>query len=213
MYAALGIATVLYIAISLGVFGSLTVDQVIKYGPTAVSEAARPALGQAGFAIMAIAALRATSASVSAKLYASNGFTGALAEHRQFPPIFATRSRLGTHGGLIITVVLTLVLGSFFNLSTIASVGSAVSLTVFVLVALAGLRLRHEIHAHAWPIACWRSSARDSSSCSSRSTPCTTSPARSSRWQSSLFWPSCSISSGSGSEIGGRPPHTERDSP
>jgi amino acid transporter len=64
MYTALGIATSLYILISLGVFGSLTVDQVIAYGPTAVAEAARPALGQAGFAVMSIAALLATSSSV-----------------------------------------------------------------------------------------------------------------------------------------------------
>ena len=110
---------VLYIAISLDVFGSLTVEQVIKYGPTAVAEAARPALGQAGFTIMSIAALLATSSSVNATLYASNGFTGALAGVGQFPPIFGARSQLGKHGGLLITVVLMLVLVNFFNLSTI----------------------------------------------------------------------------------------------
>jgi amino acid transporter len=152
MYLALGITTVLYVAISLGVFGSLTVDQVIKYGPTAVAEAARPALGQAGFTIMSIAALLATASSVNATMYASTGLTGALAEVGQFPPVFGAGSRLGTHGGLLITVVLTLVLVNFFNLSTIASVGSAVSLCVFVLVAVAGFRLRSEIQAHAWPV-------------------------------------------------------------
>ena len=152
MYIALGVTTVLYIAISLGVFGSLTVEQVVKYGPTAVAEAARPALGQAGFTIMSITALLATSSSVNATLYASNGFTGALAEVGQFPPVFGARSQLGRHGGLVITVVLTLVLVNFFNLSTIASVGSAVSLCVFVLVGVAGFRLRHEIRAKAWPM-------------------------------------------------------------
>jgi hypothetical protein len=45
------------------------------------------------------------------------------------------------------------VLVNFFNLSTIASVGSAVSLCVFVPVAVAGFRLRSEIRAHAWPLA------------------------------------------------------------
>jgi amino acid transporter len=152
MYLALGITTVLYIAISLGVFGSLTVDEVIKYGPTAVAEAARPALGQAGFTIMSIAALLATSSSVNATLYASVGLTGALTEVGQFPPIFGARSPLGKHGGLVITVLATLVLVIFFNLSTIASVGSAVSLCVFVMVAIAGFRLRTEIRAAAWPL-------------------------------------------------------------
>ena len=152
MYIALGITTALYLLISLGVFGSLTVEQVIKYGPTAVAEAARPALGQAGFTIMSIAALLATSSSVNATLYASNGLTGALANVGQFPPLFGARSKLGKHGGLLITVVLTLVLVNFFNLSTIASVGSAVSLCVFVLVAIAGFRLRGEIRARTWPL-------------------------------------------------------------
>lgn len=152
MYLALGITTVLYVAISLGVFGSLTVEQVVKYGPTAVAEAARPALGQAGFTIMSIAALLATASSVNATLYASTGLTGALADVGQFPPIFGVRSPLGKHGGLLITVALTLILVNFFNLSTIASVGSAVSLCVFVLVAIAGLRLRSEIQALTWPL-------------------------------------------------------------
>jgi amino acid transporter len=152
MYIALGITTALYLLISLGVFGSLTVEQVIKYGPTAVAEAARPALGQAGFTIMSIAALLATSSSVNATLYASNGLTEALAKVGQFPPLFGPGSQLGKHGGLLITVVLTLVLVNFFNLSTIASVGSAVSLCVFVLVAIAGFRLRGEIRARTWPV-------------------------------------------------------------
>jgi amino acid transporter len=152
MYVALGITTLLYVLISLSVFGSLTVEQVIKYGPTAVAEAARPALGQAGFTIMSIAALLATSSSVNATMYASSGFTMALADLGQFPPMFGERSRLGAHGGLVITIVATVVLVIFFNITTIASVGSAVSLSLFVLVALAGLRLRDEIKAQAWPL-------------------------------------------------------------
>jgi amino acid transporter len=152
MYIALGITTALYILISVGVFGSLTVEQVIKYGPTAVAEAARPALGQAGFTIMSIAALLATSSSVNATLYASTGLTRALTEVGQFPPLMGPRSPLGKHGGLVVTVIGTLVLVIFFNLSTIASVGSAVSLCVFVLVAVAGFRLRGETGARTWPV-------------------------------------------------------------
>ena len=39
MYAALGVTTVLYILISLGVFGTLTVEEAIGYGETAIAEA------------------------------------------------------------------------------------------------------------------------------------------------------------------------------
>ena len=148
MYVALGATTALYVAISIGVFGTLTVAEVTHYGATAVAEAARPALGDAGFTAVTIAALLATSSSVNAVLYASKGFTGALAKAGQFPPLFGERSRFGAHGNLIITTGLILIFVNLFDLSSIASVGSAVSLSVFVLVGLAGYRLRREIHAN-----------------------------------------------------------------
>ncbi len=145
MYTALGGTTALYVAISIGVFGTLTVAEVTKYGATAVAEAARPALGDAGFTAVTIAALLATSSSVNATLYASQGFTGTLAQVGQFPPLFGQQSRLGRHGGLVITIVLILLFVNLFDLSAIASVGSAVSLSVFVLVGIAGYRLRDQI--------------------------------------------------------------------
>jgi amino acid transporter len=153
MYTALGGTTLLYLAIALGVFGTLTVSEVVQYGPTAIAEAARPALGNAGFTAMSIAALLATSSSVNATLYASSGFTGALADVGQFPPVFGNASRLGRHGGLIMTTALTLLFVTIFDLGALASIGSAVSLGVFVLVGVAGLRLRREIDARTWVIA------------------------------------------------------------
>ena len=150
MYLALGATMLLYIAISLGVFGTLTAAEVVHFGPTAIAEAARPTLGDAGYAAMAIAALLATASSVTATLYASPGLTGALAEAGQFPTIFGAGSRLGRHGGLIITTVLTLLFVNVFDLGALAAIGSAVSLAVFLLVGVAALRLRRTIGAHAW---------------------------------------------------------------
>lgn len=147
MYWALGITTVLYLLVSLCVFGTLPVDDVIRYGPVAIAEAARPTLGDAGFVIMAIAALLATASSVTATLYASGGLTNAMAEAGVFPPVFGTRSRLGRHGGLIITTVLTAIGVVALSLSVLASIGSAVSLAVFVMVAVAAYRLKDEIGA------------------------------------------------------------------
>ena len=148
MYLALGVTMVLYVAIALGVFGTLTVAQVVEFGPTAIAEAVRPTLGDAGFAAMAVAALLATASSVTATLYASEGLTTALAEVGQFPTVFGTTSRLGRHGGLWITAVATLLFVNVFDLGALASIGSAVSLAVFVLVGVAAIRLRETIAAH-----------------------------------------------------------------
>jgi len=124
MYAALGVTTVLYILVSLGVFGTLTVEEAIGYGETAIAEAARPALGEAGFAMMAVAALLATASSVNATLYASGGLTAMLAEAGQFPTFFGRSSRLGPHAGILITAGLVLVVANTVDLSAIASVAA-----------------------------------------------------------------------------------------
>ena len=60
MFLALGIATVVYIAIALGVFGTLPVDKVISSGGTAIAVAAEPTLGRASYWLMTVTALFAT---------------------------------------------------------------------------------------------------------------------------------------------------------
>jgi amino acid transporter len=144
---ALGLTTATYVLIAIGVFGTLTVNQAIGYGETAIAEAARPALGDAGFTLMAVAALIATAGATNGTLFGSAGLTAALAELGQFPPFLGPRSRLGKHGGLLVTGALALVLANFVDLSAIASVGSACSLLVFLLVGIAGYRLRSETGA------------------------------------------------------------------
>jgi amino acid transporter len=147
MYLALGVTSATYVLISLGVFGTLTVDEVTDFGETAIAEAARPTLGEAGFAMMAIAALLATASSVNATLYASGGLTAMLASIRQFPPFFGRGSPLGSHAGLVITSALVLVIANVIDLSAIASVGSACSLLIFLLVGIAGYRRRADTNA------------------------------------------------------------------
>jgi amino acid transporter len=144
---ALGLTTATYVLIAIGVFGTLTVDEAIGYGETAIAEAARPTLGDAGFTLMAVAALIATAGATNGTLFGAAGLTASLAEIRQFPPLLGRDSRLGKHGGLLVTGALALVLANFLDLSAIASVGSACSLVVFLLVGLAGLRLRSETGA------------------------------------------------------------------
>ncbi len=149
MYAALGVTTLLYVLISLGVFGTLTVDEAIGYGETAIAEAARPALGDFGFTMMAVAALLATSSSVNATLYASGGLTAMLAHVGQFPTFFGPGGRLGRHSGLLITAAIVLVVSNLVDLSAIASVGSACSLIIFLLVGVAGYRRRADTGSQA----------------------------------------------------------------
>lgn len=144
MYIALGVTTLLYVLISLGVFGTLTVEEVVANGETALAQAAEPALGQAGFVMMALAALLATSSSVNANIYAATGSTAKLAESGIFPRVFGRPARVGSTRGLTISVALVLLLATTVDLTAIASLGSAVALAIFLIVSVAAFRLRAE---------------------------------------------------------------------
>jgi amino acid transporter len=147
MYQALGIATAVYVLIAIGVFGTLTVTEVIGYGETAIAEAARPALGDAGYTVMAVAALLSTAGATNATLYASSNLTSMLAEERLFPSSFGAGGRLGKNAGLLITGALVLAVANLVDLSSIASVGSAIALVIFLVVGAAGWRRRRETGA------------------------------------------------------------------
>jgi L-asparagine transporter-like permease len=97
--------------------------------------------------MMAVAALLATASSVNATLYAAGGLTAMLAGAGQFPTFFGRGSRLGPHAGILVTVALVLVVSNVVDLSAIASVGSACSLMIFLLVGASGYRLRSQTGA------------------------------------------------------------------
>ncbi len=149
MYLALAVTAALYILISIGVFGTLTVQEVVDNGETALALAAKPALGDAGFAMMAIAALLATSSSVNANIYAAAGSTKKLAASGIFPPVFGQRALVGGTRGLTISALLVLLLANLVDLTAIASLGSVVALAIFLVTSVAAFRLRAETGSRA----------------------------------------------------------------
>src|SRR5215831_9857697 len=148
MYLALGIATVIYIAIALGVFGTLTVEEVIASGGTALAVAAKPTLGEWGYVLMSITALFATAGATNGGLYPAAGLSERLAETGQFPGLMARRLGGRASTGLLIAAAACLVLALFFNLDAIASIGSAVALLIFTLITAAHFRIRTETGAN-----------------------------------------------------------------
>jgi hypothetical protein len=86
---------------------------------------------------------------VNATLYASGGLTSMLAGAGQFPTFFGRGSPLGAHAGLLITAGIVLVVSNLVDLSAIASVGSACSLVIFLLVGVAAFRRRTDTGSNA----------------------------------------------------------------
>ena len=146
---ALGLTTATYVLISIGVFGTLTVDQAIGYGETAIAEAARPTLGDAGFTLMAVAALIATAGATNGTLFGSASLTASWRSSGSFRRCSALAHGSASTGACSSPRSSRSLLANFVDLSAIASVGSACSLVVFLLVGLAGYRLRAKTGASA----------------------------------------------------------------
>jgi amino acid transporter len=147
IYLALGIATTIYVAVALGVFGTLTVDKVISSGGTALAVAAEPTLGRAGYWLMSVTALFSTAGATNAGLYPAAGLCEEMAAIGQFPPVLGRRFGGRAPAGLLITAAVAIVLAVGFDLSSIASIGSAIALLVFTLVTAAHFRVRGETGA------------------------------------------------------------------
>lgn len=144
MYLALGIATVIYIAVAIGVFGTLSVDKVIASGGTALAVAAQPVLGRAGYWMMTVTALFSTAGATNAGLFPAAGICEEMANTRQFPPLLGRRFGGRAPAGLLLTAALSIVLAVGSDLSAIASVGSAIALIMFALISYGHLRVRRE---------------------------------------------------------------------
>jgi amino acid transporter len=142
MYLALGIASAVYVAVSLGVFGTLTVEEVIASGGTAIAVAAAPVLGNAGYLMMSLVALFATSGATNAGLYPAQGLCEQLVATKQFPPVMARKFAGRASSGLVFVSLVCIVLVVGFDVNAIASIGSAVALSVFGMVTLAHFRVR-----------------------------------------------------------------------
>ena len=153
MFLALGIATVIYVAVSLGVFGTLTVGEVIESGGTALAVAAEPTLGRAGYWMMTVTALFATAGATNAGLYPAAGLCEEMAGTGQFPPAMGERLSGRVPVGLVGTAAAAAVLAVFFDLSAIASIGSVVALLVLSMITSGHLRVRHETGANALVLA------------------------------------------------------------
>jgi amino acid transporter len=147
IFLALGIATIIYVAVALGVFGTLTVDKVVSSGATALAVAAEPVLGRAGYWLMSVTALFSTAGATNAGLYPAAGLCEQMASIGQFPPVLGRRFGGRAPAGLLVTAAVAIVLATGFDLSSIASLGSAIALLVFTLVTAAHFRVRGETGA------------------------------------------------------------------
>ena len=138
MFIAIGFVMLLYVAVTFAVFGNLTLPEIIKAQDYALAEAAKPAFGQIGFTIMAVAALISTASSINANLYAVTNVTYDMAKNGELPKVY-TRNVWHSSEGLIISTAILIAFVLFFNLNEIAAIGSISILFIHALVHIGHL--------------------------------------------------------------------------
>jgi len=138
MIVAIVFVMVLYVAVTFAVFGNLPLPEIIKAQDYALAEAAKPAFGQLGFTIMAVAALISTASSINANLYAVTNVTYQMAKNGELPKIYE-RNVWHSSEGLIVSTMILIIFVLFFNLTEIAAIGSISILFIHALVHIGHL--------------------------------------------------------------------------
>jgi len=129
MIVAIVLVAVLYITVTIAVFGNLTLPEVIKSQDYALAEAAKPAFGDLGFKLIAATALLATASAINATLYAVTQLSYTLAKNGDLPEVYE-RNIFHNTEGLIISALLIVPMILFFNLGEIASVAAVIVLLI-----------------------------------------------------------------------------------
>jgi len=129
MIVAILLVGVLYIAVTVAVFGNLSLDEIIKSKDFALAQAAEPVFGEWGFKIIAATALLATASAINATLYAVTQIGYTLAKDGNLPEVYE-RNVFHNSEGLIISALLIVPMILFFNLGEIAAIASITVLLI-----------------------------------------------------------------------------------
>lgn len=149
-YTAVIAVILLYVLIAAVTVGSLPLARILGAKDYALAEAARPFLGQAGFQLIAIAAMLSTASAINATLYGTARLSYCIAKDGELPRSLAHKVWNEPVEGLLITTVLTLLVANLVNLSNISTMGSAGFLLIFAAVNAANARRASQTSSHRW---------------------------------------------------------------
>jgi amino acid transporter len=149
-YTAVGSVIALYVLVALVTVGNLAVDRIVAARDYALAEAARPFLGEAGFVLIAVAALLSTASAINATLYGAARLSYCIARDGELPAALERKVWGEPVEGLLITAGLTLIVANVLDLTSISTLGSAGFLLIFAAVNAANARNAAETGSRRW---------------------------------------------------------------
>jgi amino acid transporter len=147
LYSSVLIVIAIYIAVSITVIGNLSISEISTSGDFALAEAAKPFLGEAGFKLIAIAALFSTASAINATLFGAANVCYMVARDGELPSYFSRTEWRGATGGLLITTALVIVFIMFFDLAGVTMMGSGAFLLIYAAVNAGHLKILPETGA------------------------------------------------------------------
>ncbi|SBT03380.1 Amino acid transporter [Candidatus Accumulibacter aalborgensis] len=149
-YTAVGFVIALYVLVALVTVGNLPVDKIVAAKDFALAEAARPFLGQAGFTLIAVAAMLSTASAINATLYGAARLSYSIARDGELPAELERKVWGQPAEGLLISAGLTLIVANVFDLTSIATLGSGGFLLIFAAVNAANASHARHTHSRGW---------------------------------------------------------------
>ena len=140
-YGSVLIVIVLYVLISIVAVGSLSAVAIDNAGEFALAEAAESMIGSAGFTVIVVAAMLATSSAINATLFSSARITFALANEREMPKELGQLVKEQPIPALAFVCISGTLLANFVAIDVIAAMGSGGFLLTFAAVNVASIRL------------------------------------------------------------------------
>lgn len=147
LYLSVLIVICIYVLVSLSVIGNLSLSDISTAKDYALAAAAKPFLGNAGFQIMALAALFSTSSAINASLYGGANVSYLIAKEGELPELFERKVWKRSSEGLFITSGLVILCTNLVNLAEIGMLASASLLVIYIAVNAAHLRLSEKTGA------------------------------------------------------------------
>ncbi len=133
-YTAVIFVIVLYVLISAVTIGNLPLQKIVSSKDYALAEAAKPFMGNAGFKLIAVAAMLSTASAINATLYGAARLSYVVAKEGELPKVLEKKIWKEPVEGLLITSVIALFTANLLNLSSISTIGSAGFLLIFAAV-------------------------------------------------------------------------------
>jgi amino acid transporter len=145
------IVMVLYVVISVVVFGTMTPEAVTAAKDHALAEAARPVFGSVGVVAVSITALIATASAINAGLFSATNVSYQMAKDGELPGVLGRPIR-HSREGLLVSGFIVAVFSVSFDLGQVAVLGAIAILLVQATVHIGHLRIARETGANRFVV-------------------------------------------------------------